>query len=124
MRVYNSVLPFIIWEGMKIKNIIIVRLKTLRPVYVEESPPNCLIEAVTQWVERTKYGKECWEYSCGDLNIGDLSSYEKHFRKWLRRQTKLKLVDMEFIYGGPVNGLPNHYFLLVTEEKLRSSIEG
>ena len=33
-------------------------------------------KGVTKWVETTKEGKEAWEYSSEDLNIGDLFGYE------------------------------------------------
>lgn len=43
--------------------------------------PKVLIEkfkaGVTDWVNSTKAGKEIWDYSEGELNIGDLAGYEQ-----------------------------------------------
>ena len=35
-----------------------------------------LIQGVTRWVSSSEEGREAYEYSSEDLNIGDLASYE------------------------------------------------
>jgi len=46
------------------------------------SNPAEVIEAfkagVTAWVEKTEEGKKLWDYSSGDLNIGDLFGEEEN----------------------------------------------
>jgi hypothetical protein len=37
---------------------------------------DALIDAVTQWVATTDAGRQAWEGSCQDLNIGDLDSFD------------------------------------------------
>ncbi len=43
---------------------------------VEESKlRDALTNAVTEWVDTTEDGQGLWQYSCGDLNIGDLAGH-------------------------------------------------
>lgn len=32
---------------------------------------------ITDWINTTKDGKDVWDYSSADLNIGDIAGYEK-----------------------------------------------
>ena len=38
------------------------------------------IEAVSEWVKTTETGREAWEASVGDINIGDMLTYD-HFQE-------------------------------------------
>lgn len=38
-------------------------------------PKELIAKAITNWAKSTPIGKQAFEYTCGDLNIGDLSTY-------------------------------------------------
>lgn len=46
----------------------------------EEGPEERALQrvktAITQWVDKTPEGREAWEASAGDLNIGDIASHQ------------------------------------------------
>lgn len=85
-------------EGDCQTTVAVVSILTRKPVSTVEEKVAAVKEAVTRWVKKTKDGDECWDESCEDLNIGDLSMYDRSFRKWLKRprQADLTLADISF----------------------------
>lgn len=95
-----SILPFVREESGRTSTMTIVRLTTRKPVRTAEQKTKTIIEAVSKWVKDTDDGKECWNQSCADLNIGDLACYDESFREWVRTKKNLNLVDLEILWGG------------------------
>lgn len=42
----------------------------------EERALGLLNKAMSKWIEETNEGRDAWESSCGDLNIGDIATYQ------------------------------------------------
>ncbi|MBK4736207.1 hypothetical protein [Noviherbaspirillum pedocola] len=57
----------------EVENLCMLRLRT-------EKQPSDAVEAlkaaVTEWVASTDKGRDVWDFSCCDLNIGDLDSHD------------------------------------------------
>jgi hypothetical protein len=85
-------------EGDCRTTLAVVSMLTRKPVGTVEEKVAAIKEAVTRWVKATKDGNECWDQSCKDLNIGDLTLYDQSFRTWLKRprQADLTLADIKF----------------------------
>ena len=94
----HSKLLFTRDEGDAQTTFAVVSILTRKPVSTVEEKVAAIKEAVRRWVKRTKDGDECWDQSCEDLNVGDLSLYDTSFRKWLKRprQADLNLADISF----------------------------
>lgn len=101
-KLYKYILPFIREESGRTTTISIVRLVTRNPAPTAEHQTKAIIQAVANWVKNSKDGQACWNDACDDLNIGDLSCYDKVFRKWLHKGewSGLVLADIEFLWGG------------------------
>lgn len=115
----TRVLVFTRQEKLEITTIAIVKLSFARDLPSKEALEH-LQEAVSDWIKNTTEGRRAYQYSGGDLNIGDLGSYEVSFRKWLRL-SKLTLRDFEITYlGEPSEGtVPFDYHLMKdTEEEV------
>ena len=70
-----------------------------------------LRKLVTEWVARTKDGKTTWEYSGGDLNIGDLAQYDSTFKKFALRRG----ITVRFIYVGGTEDTVSYDTVLAEE---------
>ena len=59
--------------------------------------------AVTRWVKETERGLKLWEYSCEDLNVGDLNQSDfddiVHYARWISR---IKETDAIMLGGGVI----------------------
>jgi hypothetical protein len=76
----QATLTFVRQEGTVLSTIATI---SFHPVLKKgQTPLEKLKEVVTLWVAKTKAGKKAWEYSGGDLNIGDLASYESDFANY------------------------------------------
>lgn len=108
---YEYTLPFIREESGRTTTISIVKLVTRKPCKTVEEQTKALIKAVSYWVTNSKDGKECWNYSAEDLNIGDLASYEKSFRRSIKKKEwgGLVLADIEFLWGGEASSGTMYY---------------
>jgi hypothetical protein len=87
---YTTNLIFMRQDGVSTTNIAVAEMDTKDKITQGEAL-NRLERAVASWVMSTKSGRTCWNYSGGDLNIGDLAMYEVEFRakkskapQWLR----------------------------------------
>jgi hypothetical protein len=91
----DTQLVFIRQEGLNFPTIALATVQTAKKISVQSALKK-LKAAVSDWVKNTESGRKCYEYSggqitaevgknpqfCGgDLNIGDLASYEEQFRK-------------------------------------------
>lgn len=115
-RFFKTVLPFVRHEDGTVTTIAIVELTTRKPVRQVSEKLGALSSAVTAWTKATKDGKECWKYSSNDLNIGDLASYEKKFRGWVKSQPESSLLaDFEILWGGDTTGSESYDVQLVED---------
>jgi hypothetical protein len=69
---HNTKLVFVRYEGGEVCNMGILSLKT--SLNSNDEVKAALVSATTHWVNTTKEGRELWDDSCEDLNIGDLDS--------------------------------------------------
>jgi hypothetical protein len=76
VTLHNTSLVFLAYEYSRaeavLSNIGILNLRTSLQSAAEVK--NALVSAVTQWVNTTEEGRSLWNYSCANLNIGDLHS--------------------------------------------------
>ena len=90
----HEIFTFVRQEGLEVTNLAILEMywepKTTQTGFAK------LQELVSDWVARTKDGKAAWEYSGGDLNIGDLAMYDASFKKFALRRG----ITVRFIYVG------------------------
>jgi hypothetical protein len=78
-------------DGLVLSNLLVLRVEH---TYSKTAGVKTLIlpaikAGITEWIEKTKAGKEAWDYSCEDLNIGDIASShttDKELLACLRRQ--------------------------------------
>lgn len=68
-------LTFTRQEGLDITTIAILNVEVDQQVHDQEAAFSALREAVTEWVKTTPGGRDCWQDSCSDLNIGDLANH-------------------------------------------------
>jgi hypothetical protein len=94
MKQKKVILPFIRMEGGCVSTLAIVTFTASSC----KDPKESLREVVTAWVRETDSGKAVWEYSGGDLNIGDIASHdERGFAKY----TELHgIKDFRVLYVG------------------------
>lgn len=116
-RFFKTVLPFLRHEEGTVTTIAIVELTTRKLVPVVGDKLRALSTAVTAWVKSTKDGKECWRLSSNDLNIGDIASYDKSFRSWVKSQPESSLLaDFEILWEGDTTGSTGYDTRLVKED--------
>lgn len=78
-KLIDRIIPFTREGSRGIETIAIVSCK-VDPVQKDVSTTvSALREVVTSWIKGTDEGKQAWEYSGGDLNIGDLALYDETF---------------------------------------------
>jgi len=78
-KLVQKIIPFIREEGSRgVTTIAIVRCRAASDT-TSASIVEALQDVITQWCQESDDGIFCWSYSCGDLNIGDLSQYDKSF---------------------------------------------
>ena len=81
IKLIDRIIPFIRNGSRGIETIAIVRCK-VDPAHKKISDTlNALKEVVTSWIKGFDEGKEAWEYSGRDFNIGDLAQYNNSFLK-------------------------------------------
>jgi hypothetical protein len=68
----NATLVFLRYEDAEVSTMGILNLRTLLETDAEVK--ETLTAATTHWVNTTQAGRSLWNYSCADLNIGDLAS--------------------------------------------------
>lgn len=70
-----------------------VQITFSTPVYRCDGLP-LLCEALTNWKNNTEEGRQAWERSCHDFNVGDLSNYYQspHLRPFLENED---ITDLE-----------------------------
>lgn len=68
----NTTLVFLRHERFEVSNIGILNLKT--SLESDSEVKKALVDATTHWVNTTKEGRNLWNDSSADLNIGDLAS--------------------------------------------------
>lgn len=80
-------IPFIRQDGLDIDTLAIVKVEA-KDSLTSDDCVEVLKKVVTKWAKETEDGKDCWEQSGHDLNIGDLSLYESDFSKWAKPSLK------------------------------------
>lgn len=68
----SAMLVFLRYEGAEVSTIGVLNLRTSLETDTEVKA--ALTAAATHWVNATEEGRALWNYSCADLNIGDLAS--------------------------------------------------
>lgn len=92
-------------EGLRI-----VTVAILKVTLDKDRPQDKIVEEfkrlVTMWVRDTHNGKELWDFSKGDVNIGDLSHYDEEFSKFLRCLSKKNrgyILKASIVFNGEVD---------------------
>ena len=89
-------------EGMKgITSLAIAQLE-MDEIFDENETLNRLKEAVTNWVNETEEGRKLWDYSCEDLNIGDLAACASR-EDLIPYLKKAGIKDFNFLFCGDVS---------------------
>jgi hypothetical protein len=121
--VHTTQLVFIRREGIEIPNIALATVTTAKKISVREAMKK-LEAAVQDWVENTQSGRKCWDYSCGDLNIGDLATHEEQFtsdgQDCLRKQG---ILDFTIQYVGDLSEGTFSYDRVLAHESKKLSKE-
>lgn len=96
-----TTLVFLRHEKSQVPNIAVLSLRTL--LENDRDVMEALIGATTEWVSTTTAGRDLWDFSCNDLNIGDLASStaftDEAFLAALRARG-VEYVSSEFVSGG------------------------
>lgn len=96
-----TTLVFLRHEKAQVPNIAVLTLRTL--LANDRDVMEALIGATTEWVNTTTAGRDLWDFSCNDLNIGDLASStaftDEAFLAALRARG-IEYVSSEFVIGG------------------------
>jgi len=112
-------LPFIRQEGIDITTISIMKFKVMDDMD-EKSVLKKFIDVVTQWVSSTEEGKEAWEYSSEDFNVGDLASYEDEIKEAMSKELMANGIhDFEILWGGDSTEIVSFDTILVDSSKLK-----
>jgi hypothetical protein len=69
-------------QEFSVSQAIVVNALTKPVIANDEDLLEAIKNAVTEWARKTKEGREAFEYSGTDMNIGDLGGYEKDFIKF------------------------------------------
>lgn len=64
---------------------------------------NRMIEAISDWMESTEEGRDAFEESVGDFNVGDLTAYDHHKGGALRERLKARGVVIQFANAMDIN---------------------
>lgn len=76
MTLVRTDLVFTRNQKFHLENLLILRFTHTENLQNEEEVLEALERAVTEWVETTPEGREAWEDSCEDFNIGDFCCQE------------------------------------------------
>lgn len=96
-------IPFIRQDGLEVNTLAIVKVEVKDSLSADDAV-EILKAIVTKWVKETEDGKDCWDNSNGDLNIGDLSLYESDFSEWAKPHLKKAgITDFEIPINVSVN---------------------
>lgn len=87
-------IPFIRMDGARLETMAVVEFSLDN----KKDPQTELRKAATAWVRETDSGKTVWEYSGGDMNIGDIASHdESGFAKYVELHG---IKDFRIVYVG------------------------
>jgi len=89
-KIITTTLLFIREEGLKG----VTTSALLKVQHVKKMSPDKILEtlkkALTDWVKNARKGREAWQESCGDFNIGDLALNDRTAEKWCHETGTLK----------------------------------
>ena len=71
MKGKNIMEPYIVVVSRQDENLVAVVTYSSNKELNQDSMMDLLSKAVTEWASNTEEGKEAWEHSCEDFNIGD-----------------------------------------------------
>jgi hypothetical protein len=119
MPTTKMVVPFIRQEVDGIKTLALVQFTVTRPL-TQKALVNALTKLITKWVKDTQEGKDAWEQSNGDYNIGDYALTEVTFGNSIPHAelTKHGIQNIEIIYNGEVDGAELYDRVLVDTNSL------
>lgn len=112
-----STLVFLRYERAQVTSIGLLKFRTT--LDSDSAVQGALIDATTEWVQKTEAGRRLWEVSDQDLNIGDLVSSDALMDEVLL--TALRLREVEFVecaLGEPEN-TASYDLVLVDSNKLQ-----
>jgi hypothetical protein len=105
-------IPFIRMDGTRLSTLAVVEFSLDN----KKDPQTELRKATTAWTRKTKSGKAAWEYSGGDLNIGDIASHDDSgFAKYVELHG---IKNFRIVYVGDTSdALPYDLVLADAEEE-------
>jgi len=110
-KMKHEIFTFVRQEGLEVTNLAILEMYWEPGTTTTQTGFAKLQELVSDWVARTKAGKAAWEYSGGDLNIGDLAMYDSTFKKFALRRG----ITVRFIYVGGTEDTVSYDTVLAEE---------
>jgi len=104
-KAHKTHLAFTRKDTNRVENLVVLKITHSPKISGPKEVFEALCKGITSWVEETEHGKNLWQYTCEDLNIGDIlgEHKDKKLAKYLKIQGIKKwkpiyeLVDQEEI---------------------------
>ena len=114
----KKIIPFLRHEQAEVSTLAILQV-TLDQDLDSSTIVKYIEEVTSAWINDTEEGKQAWQETDEDLNIGDLALRDKTYLKYAMEPLKEKgILDLKFIWCGDVEDYIEYDHILVDYETL------